>query len=118
MTFGVLAFSQVDDQDLPGMSGEFGDGGAFGALFGFVAVVIAIGIVTMIVVTVYRAKRMTDRGQNPLTVQEDIAYQAMQSRTLAPEQSLEQRLAELDDLHRRGVISDDEHRAARAEALR
>ncbi|MDP4332862.1 SHOCT domain-containing protein [Curtobacterium sp. A7_M15] len=31
---------------------------------------------------------------------------------------LEQRLAELDDLHARGVISDDEHRAARAETLR
>jgi uncharacterized membrane protein len=31
---------------------------------------------------------------------------------------LEQRLAELDDLHARGVISDEEHRSARAEALR
>lgn len=30
----------------------------------------------------------------------------------------EQRLAELDDLHARGVISDEEHREARAEALR
>ncbi|WP_416395419.1 MULTISPECIES: SHOCT domain-containing protein [unclassified Curtobacterium] len=32
--------------------------------------------------------------------------------------SREQRLAELDDLRARGVISDEEHRAARAEALR
>lgn len=32
--------------------------------------------------------------------------------------SPEQRLLELDELHARGVITDDERRAARAEALR
>lgn len=36
----------------------------------------------------------------------------------APRTFREQRLAELDDLHARGVITDDERRAARAEALR
>lgn len=36
----------------------------------------------------------------------------------APRTLREQRLAELDDLHARGVITDDERRAARAEALR
>lgn len=36
----------------------------------------------------------------------------------APRTFQEQRLAELDDLHARGVITDDERRAARAEALR
>jgi uncharacterized membrane protein len=115
MVFSGMAFGDFDD---PGMSDGFGGGDAFGALFGVVAVVIGLGIVSTIVLTIYRAKRMADRGQNPLTVQEDIAYQAMQSRTLAADKSLEQRLAELDDLHRRGVITDDEHRAARAEALR
>lgn len=30
----------------------------------------------------------------------------------------QERLAELEDLHRQGVISDDEHRAARTDALR
>lgn len=90
----------------------------FGALFTVGIVVVVVAVVVIISLSLYRAKRMADRGQNPLTVQEDIAYQAMQSRTLAPTRTLEQRLAELDDLHRRGVISDDEHRAARAEALR
>lgn len=99
----------------PGVSDGFG---AFGVLFGVVAGIIALGFVSIIVLTIYRAKRMAGRGQNPLTMQEDIAYQAMQSRTLAPEQPLERRLAELDDLHARGVISDEEHRSARAEALR
>ncbi|WIE72481.1 SHOCT domain-containing protein [Curtobacterium sp. MCJR17_020] len=36
----------------------------------------------------------------------------------APRTLREQRLAELDDLHARGAITDDEHRAARADALR
>ena len=81
-------------------------------------VVTLLGIVAVVVVTVYRSRRMVARGQNPLTVQEDIAYRAMQSQTLAPTTTLEQRLAELDDLHRRGVITDDEHRTARAETLR
>lgn len=81
-------------------------------------VVTLLGIVAVVVLTVYRARRMAARGQNPLTVQEDIAYRAVQSRAFAPTRPLEQRLAELDDLHRRGVISDDEHRTARAEALR
>jgi len=81
-------------------------------------VIIVVGIVTMVVLAVYRGTRMANRGQNPLTLTEDLAFQATQSATLAPVKSLEQRLAELDDLHARGVISDDEHRSARAEALR
>ncbi|WP_022902855.1 SHOCT domain-containing protein [Curtobacterium sp. B8] len=92
--------------------------GAFGVVFGLVAVVIGLGFVAMIVTVAVRSARMAKRGQNPFTLQEDLAHQAMQSKTLAPDKSLEQRLAELDDLHARGVISDEEHRLARAEALR
>jgi len=106
-----IGFDEMNNPVIPGAD-------VFGAVFGIVVFLMVIGVATMIVVAVYRAKRMADRGQNPLTMQEDIAYQAMQSQTLAPTKTLEQRLAELDDLHRRGVISDDEHRAARAEALR
>ena len=101
------------------LSDGSGEGlGVFGILWGVGAVVIGLGFVAIVVTIIVRSARMTKRGQNPFTVQEDLAYQAMQSRTLAPEKSLEQRLAELDDLHARGVISDDEHRGARAEALR
>ncbi|PCN47775.1 hypothetical protein Csp2054_10410 [Curtobacterium sp. 'Ferrero'] len=98
-----------------------GDGGlfvgAFGALFGIASVVVGLGFVAVIVTVVVRSSRMAKRGQNPFTLQEDLAHQAMQSQAFAPATSLEQRLAELDDLHARGVISDDEHRAARADAL-
>lgn len=97
---------------------EMGAGiSAFGVLFGIVSVIIGLGFVAIIVTIVVRSTRMAKRGQNPFTLQEDLAYQAMQSQTLAPAKSLEQRLAELDDLHARGVISDEEHRKARGEAL-
>lgn len=97
---------------------EMGAGfGAFGVLFGIAAAIVGIGFVAVIVTIVVRSTRMAKRGQNPFTLQEDLAYQAMQSQTLAPAKSLEQRLAELDDLHARGIISDEEHRKARGEAL-
>lgn len=101
-----------------GSFGGLGDFGAFGVLFGVVSAVIGLGFVAIVVTIVLRSARMAKRGQNPFTMEEDLAYQAMQSRTLAPEKPLEQRLAELDDLLARGVISDEEHRTARTEALR
>jgi cytochrome c-type biogenesis protein CcmH/NrfG len=115
----VLSWSAFGELEGPGGSGmpALFDGW-FGIAFGVVAALIILTTLSMVIVTLYRSKRMADRGQNPLTMQEDIAYQAMQSRTFAPDKPLEQRLAELDDLHARGVISDEEHRAARAEALR
>jgi uncharacterized membrane protein len=58
-----------------------------------VAVLVVVAVVVMVVLVVRRVRR-------------------------APGRRHEQRLAELDDLHARGVISDDERRAARAEVLR
>ncbi|PYY37745.1 hypothetical protein DEJ16_05265 [Curtobacterium sp. MCJR17_055] len=83
-----------------------------------VGVLVVIGILVSIGITAYRSTRMAKRGQNPFTIEEDLAHSAMRSRALAPMTTLEQRLAELDDLHRRGVITDEEHRAARSDALR
>lgn len=81
-------------------------------------IVTLLGVVAVIVLVVHRSRRMAARGQDPLTPQEDLAYRAMQSAAFAPAVSREHRLAELDDLHRRGLITDDERRDARAEALR
>ena len=47
----------------------------------------------------------------------ELVARAMDSELLAPRPSLEARLAELDDLHARGVITADEHAKARAEVL-
>ena len=62
-------------------------------------------------------RTLLDAGINPLTAQAQLAAKLMNSEILAPTQSLEQRLTELDDLHRRGVISSEEHATARAKAL-
>ncbi|WP_395819342.1 SHOCT domain-containing protein [Curtobacterium flaccumfaciens] len=115
----VLSWSAFSELEGPGESAmpDLFDGW-FGIAFGVVAALAILTTLTIVILSLYRGKRMADRGQNPLTMQEDIAYQAMQSRTFAPDKPLEQRLAELDDLHARGVISDEEHRSARAEALR
>src|SRR4051812_41549443 len=107
-----MAFEETNNPLIPDGSAAIGTAVTIGA------VLIGVGFVIAIAVAIYRATRMANRGQNPLTLQEDIAHRAMQSKTLAPVQSLEQRLAELDDLHERGIISDDEHRSARTDALR
>jgi len=87
---------------------------AFGVLF--VAAVIFI-----IVVAVRNARAAKNAGYDPLTMQTDITAQVMRSELMrpagSPQRPLEERLAELDDLHARGVISDDEHATARASAL-
>lgn len=114
----------------PTFPGGDGFSQTFSATSGAIAVIgvlMAVGIIAAIVVTVYRSARMVRRGQNPLTIQEDLARSAQRAMdanaTVSPlvptdARTREQRLAELDDLHARGVISDDEHRTARAEVLR
>lgn len=92
--------------------------GAFDAIMIVGVVVVLLGFVAVFGIIVYRATRMMRRGQNPITLQEDLMTQAMRSQTLAPQRSTEERLVELGDLHARGLISDDEHRSARADLLR
>jgi len=90
---------------------------AFLVLFGiaFVAVVIVM------IVSVTKNVRVARRGgMDPWTTQSELAVRAANSQLLAPAaatQTIEQRLAEVDDLARRGVISADEHAAARARIL-
>lgn len=88
----------------------------FGVLF--------VGTVIFIVIVAARKWRIAkDAGYDPLTMDTQIAAQVGRSALLRPadappeRSSIEQRLAELDDLHDRGVISDAEHAAARAKAL-
>jgi hypothetical protein len=97
----------------PDLSGVFV---LFGLLFAAV-------VIFMIVTVVRRWNVAKKAGYDPLAMDTQIAAQIGQSALLrrpdaAPERpSIEQRLAELDDLHARGVISDVEHVAARAKAL-
>ncbi|MDJ1113482.1 SHOCT domain-containing protein [Microbacterium dauci] len=96
----------------------------FNAMFGLVLVLVVAGIIVSIVVGFRKYRILKNAGIDPLTVDAAIAAKVLRSDALAERQqptlepSLEQRLLELDDLHARGVISDEEHREARAAALR
>ena len=86
----------------------------FGVAF-LILFVVVVGFIIFTWVKNWRAFKQA--GLDPIAAQSEIAGRLMNSELLAPEQTLEQRLGELDDLHARGVISDEEHRAARAKAL-
>lgn len=81
-------------------------------------VVMFIGVVFFMVMSAARSKKaLEDAGLDPLAAEAQLAGRAADSQLLAPPRTLEERLRELDDLHARGVISGDEHAAARARAL-
>ena len=90
-----------------------------GAETAFLVLAVVVGLLVLggfLVVgyTMLRSARAARRaGIDPFTTPAQLVAQALSGSG----SSLEQRLAELDDLHRRGVISGDEHRAARAKAL-
>lgn len=68
--------------------------------------------------TVMNWKKASDAGVNPLTMETEAMTTLINSKALAPEKSIEERLAELDDLHQRAVISDAERAEARAAILK
>lgn len=122
------------DEFIPDGFGDpgFGDpgfglfAGGMGIAFAVFGVLFVAALVFIIVSSVRRYRVLKDAGVDPLTVEAQIAAKVLQSDMLSPsrdaggrdDRPLEQRLAELDDLHARGVISADEHRDARAAALR
>jgi len=89
----------------------------FQAMFVIVGLLIALGFVFTIVMIVRNYSKARESGHDPFTLQTDLATRALDSELLAPKQSIEQRLAELDDLVTRGVITDEERVAARADIL-
>ncbi|CAM3916701.1 hypothetical protein ACXYTP_19605 [Tsukamurella ocularis] len=95
----------------PGIPGFFIAGMVIFAVF-------FVSILTLIIVTGvknYRAAK--EKGQDIFTLETDLQVQALQSRVLGAERSIEERLAEIDDLARRGVIDADERATARAKIL-
>lgn len=92
-------------------------GVGFAIFFGIVVLFIIAVAVVMVVMISRNAAKARELGHDPLTMQTELAARAMDSELLAPRPSLEARLAELDELHARGVITADEHAKARAEAL-
>lgn len=88
----------------------------FGVLF-----IAAVVFIIMAATRNWRAAK--NAGYDPLAMETQMAAQVMNSKLLQPAEpsgagALEKRLAEIDDLRRRGVISEAEHAQARAQALR
>jgi hypothetical protein len=100
------------------MNPGFGDFPTFFLVAFAVVALLIVAVGVMVVTGALRSRRvLRDSGLDPLSVPAQIAVRLAQGPAAAPAKSLEQRLTELDDLHRRGVISDAEHAAARGAAL-
>ncbi|MDQ0094743.1 SHOCT domain-containing protein [Paeniglutamicibacter psychrophenolicus] len=88
--------------------------GVFGVVF-VIAFVAVIGFIVFVAVRNYKASK--NAGLDPFTLQTELAVRAAKSQLLAPRQSREQRLAELEDLLARRVITPEEHQQARMKIL-
>ncbi|WP_052226489.1 hypothetical protein [Microbacterium mangrovi] len=103
--------------------------GAFGVFFALFGIVFVAILIFTVVVAVKRYSAVKRAGYDPLTVDAQLVTRAMDSELLRPAdaatpaagpapRTIESRLAELDDLFARGVISADERAAARADILK
>lgn len=89
----------------------------FGLIFvGFILLFVGV-TAFIIVVAVRNARKVQASGHDPLTLESELMTKAADSQVLAPRQTLEQRLAELDDLHTRGLITEAEHAEGRRAAI-
>lgn len=98
----------------------------FGGFFALILLVAVGGVIFSAVVGMRKYRVLKDAGVDPFTVDAAVAAKVINSDILrpaqpsappAPERTVEERLVELDSLHARGVISDDERRTARAAIL-
>ena len=101
---------------------------SFDAMWSLGLVAVGIGFVVTIALAVRNAHHLHRNGIDPTTVEAELATRMLRSQALAPaaeaaapgraERSVEDRLAEIDGLHARGAISDQERAAARSEVLK
>ena len=95
----------------------FDTGGPMGALFAIVPVIIVLGFVFVIGSMIYRFFAARREGFDPLAGDIQLAAKARDSKLLAEDRSVQERLAEVDALLAAGTISADEHKAARARII-
>jgi heme exporter protein D len=85
--------------------------------FGVVALMI-LAVVVLVVRSALRSRQvLRDSGLDPLSAHAQIAARIATGPLGTPARTLEQRLTELDDLRRRGLITEAEHGEARRAAL-
>lgn len=89
----------------------------FSVFFVLFAVFFVAVLVFIVVAAVKRKRAVEAAGLDPFTADIQMATRMSQSQLFDAKQPLEQRLAELDDLRARGVITPQEHEEARRKAL-
>jgi hypothetical protein len=100
------------------MDPGFGDVPLLVTIMFVLVAVIFVAIVVLGVTIALRSRRvLRDSGLDPLAAGAQMVARISRGPLATPAQSLEHRLSELDDLRRRGVITDAEHEAARTSAL-
>ena len=100
------------------MDPGFGEFPTFFLIAFGVAVALVVVVAVVLVTTIVRSRKvLRDSGLDPLTAQAQVVAGLARGPLTAPVRGVEQKLAELDDLHRRGVISTAEHQEARRHAL-
>ncbi|WP_336245121.1 SHOCT domain-containing protein [Paeniglutamicibacter quisquiliarum] len=112
MDFGYV---DPDPDFLPG-----GMGGVFEAIPVFMVIfaIVFIGIVAFVIfVWIRNYKASKNAGMDIFTLETDLATRAANSQMFAPRQTREQKLAELEGLLARGVITRDEYTQARLKIL-
>lgn len=88
-----------------------------GALFTIVPIIVVLGFVFVIGSMIYRFYAAKREGFDPLAGDIQLAAKARDSKLLAEDRSVEERLAEVDELLAQGTISAEEHKAARARII-
>jgi hypothetical protein len=110
---GAAAGRKVDGKRL-GLA-EVPVGGGFPGWFTALFVIVAVAGIG---VSIWRFSVLRSGGLNPFVAREQLEARLNQSLNqpppAEPDQSVEQRLAELDDLYQRGMITDTELAAGRA----
>jgi hypothetical protein len=100
------------------MDPGFGDLPQFMTIaFAVFAVFFVLALAFIVTAFVRNRRVLRENGFDPMAADAQIAVRLARGPLGSPAPGLEQRLAELDDLHRRGVITTAEHEAARRTAL-
>jgi hypothetical protein len=96
----------------------FGGGALMVALLVIVAFLLLGGTVAFAMYVMARNfKKAKDAGHDPFTLQTEIAVKALDSEVLSAEESVDERLAKIEELFSAGTISAEERAAARQAVL-
>ena len=86
-------------------------------IFGFIIFMFVVVFGTIIFVIVKNVQKAKELGHDPFTMETELTAKAIDSSLLGARQTIESRLAELDNLRTRGIITEPEYAKARAEAI-